>query len=880
MGVSLSMIKLSDGRLASSFDNNAIVITNNFDFYPNKTNTILRGHRDFINTLVEYSSTVLASGSCDMTIMLWNLSTQTNFTNLTGHFDCITSLIRIPKYDLLISGSSDKTILAWYNMNLIHNLTDHTDWVQALAYSPIFPDQFASASLDKTIKIWTINSNANYQFKSVGLSTFTSKITAIKTFSDNSLLIGHQNGLVVQKTDSGVQSLNPLHSDSIIAFSVVNSTFFLSASSQEIKIWTYVSSFQVTSQDSITFQDKKLSALATMHDLIFAGYESGKIEVWNLKKISLANSTSTDSHAQKVTVLKVYQNSFILTGSLDKSVRVWEFSQSKLTLKGSLTTHTSSINAITILKNNQILSSSNDFILLTSIDLTSSTAQFIEIRKISAASLDLLELADGNIFSRASTSRVEIRSKENLNTILFTKDVSTSLAILTSTANVININDNTAETWSIKTLDISLSKTLTDHTDGVSSLGFYQDKYLLSGSIDTSIKVWDFATLTLVKTLSGHSDEVTVLTSLNNGLFASGSLDNTIIIWDKFYVKLYQLKNHEGRINSLINFNQTHMVSASADTSIIIWQTTSTMTHKQTLLGHGRQIEDVTALLNGDIVTASDDFTLKLWNASSNYTNSVDLTAHTNNVYSVTTLKSGYFASSSKDRSVIVWNPNNFSYTQMFGHLRSVICVTNLTDDLLASGSCDRNIIIWDLSIYDIRLTIEGHTDCVNTVAELDSQTLISGSDDGTIRVWQSTDKWISYKQINILNATSSAVNSIATHKLRPNLFASGHNDSIIYIYERNAVGEFNFKKSLTGHKDSILDVKFLNNGNLASCSKDKTIKVWDMNTYECIFSNMDHARSVIALFVLVNGDLVTGSEDKSIKIINTDLYYNKTVIY
>ena len=154
------MIRLSDGRVASSFDDNSIKITSNFNFNKsNLTTQILLGHTDFVNTITELDNNMLASGSCDKTIKIWNLATSKIISTLTGHNECVTSLanVKTDSGDLLISGSNDLSILVWEGTKSIKNLTGHKNWIQSLAYTKQYPS-FVSCSLDKTIKICDLNS--------------------------------------------------------------------------------------------------------------------------------------------------------------------------------------------------------------------------------------------------------------------------------------------------------------------------------------------------------------------------------------------------------------------------------------------------------------------------------------------------------------------------------------------------------------------------------------------------------------------------------------------------------------------------------------------------------------------------------------------------
>ena len=53
----------------------------------------------------------------------------------------------------------------------------------------------------------------------------------------------------------------------------------------------------------------------------------------------------------------------------------------------------------------------------------------------------------------------------------------------------------------------------------------------------------------------------------------------------------------------------------------------------------------------------------------------------------------------------------------------------------------------------------------------------------------------------------------------------------------------------------------------LVSCSEDKTIKMWDFATKECIRTLEGHTDNINCIDMLENGQLVSGSEDKLIKV-------------
>jgi WD40 repeat protein len=89
----------------------------------------------------------------------------------------------------------------------------------------------------------------------------------------------------------------------------------------------------------------------------------------------------------------------------------------------------------------------------------------------------------------------------------------------------------------IRLWDVQTKKekwTLHGHTKRLSGVAFTADsRWLLSGSLDGTIKVWDTTTGSLVRTLHGHTLGVTGVALLSDGRrLASSGLDGTIRVWE------------------------------------------------------------------------------------------------------------------------------------------------------------------------------------------------------------------------------------------------------------------------------------------------------------------------------------------------------------
>ena len=100
---------------------------------------------------------MLASGSKDATIKLWDVTTGKEQATLKGHMDWVTSVAFSPNSKTLASGSRDRTIKLWNVATGKEqaSLKGHTNVVFSVAFSPD-GKTLASASWDKTVKLWDV----------------------------------------------------------------------------------------------------------------------------------------------------------------------------------------------------------------------------------------------------------------------------------------------------------------------------------------------------------------------------------------------------------------------------------------------------------------------------------------------------------------------------------------------------------------------------------------------------------------------------------------------------------------------------------------------------------------------------------------------------
>ncbi|KAJ6063670.1 hypothetical protein N7499_012350 [Penicillium canescens] len=169
------------------------------------------------------------------------------------------------------------------------------------------------------------------------------------------------------------------------------------------------------------------------------------------------------------------------------------------------------------------------------------------------------------------------------------------------------------------------------------------------------------------------------------------------------------------------------------------------------------------------------------------------------------------------------WSP---TLQTLEGHSDRVRSVAFSPDGhTLASGSDDHTIRLWDTATGTHRQTLEGHSKWVRSVAfSPDGLTLASGSEDNAIKLWDTATG----TQRQTLDGYSHVVNSVA---FSPDGFtlASGSEDDTIKLWD-TVTGTH--RQTLEGHSHVVNSVVFSPDGLiLASGSGDHTIKLWDTVT-------------------------------------------------
>ena len=216
------------------------------------------------------------------------------------------------------------------------------------------------------------------------------------------------------------------------------------------------------------------------------------------------------------------------------------------------------------------------------------------------------------------------------------------------------------------------------------------------------MRLWDIGTGSLRNTLTGHTGDVrSVAYSPDGSTLATGSVDSTVRLWEVATSTLRNTLQHTSDVTSVaFSPDGNTLATGSGDGTVRLWEV-ATSTLRNTL-GHTRCVNSVAFSPDGStLATGSVDSTVRLWEVATSTLRNT-LRGHTDWVNSV------------------AYSPDGST--------------------LASAGSGNNTVRLWDATTGTLRNTLTGHTGNVRSVVySPDGSTLGSGSDDGTVLLWQLT---------------------------------------------------------------------------------------------------------------------------------------------
>jgi WD40 repeat protein len=433
---------------------------------------------------------------------------------------------------------------------------------------------------------------------------------------------------------------------------------------------------------------------------------------------------------------------------------------------------------------------------------------------------------------------------------------------------------------SLATLDPCLIRTLQGHIGMVTAVAVTPDGgYIVSGSRDATLRVWDLVTGETKRTLLGHTGPITAVAVAPDGDYViSSSYDRTLRVWDLATGQLKStLCGHIDRISALaVTPDARHIISGSHDRTLRVWDLATGQFESMLRGCRPGSIRAVAITPDGcHIVAGCTDAALRVWNVSTGQLQST-LRGHTNRVSAVAVIPGTcHVISGSHDRTLRVWDlATGQTKSTLRGHTGSIRAVAVTPDGRhVVSGSTDAMLRIWELATGQLKRTLRGHTDMIFAVAiSIDGRCAVSGSHDGTVRLW---DLPIGETE-RTLHGDTARVTAVA---ITPDgrLVVSGSADTL-RVWDLST-GET--ERTLHGDSDRVNALVITPNGRcVVSGWDDGMLRVWGLETGESKRVFRGHTARVTAVAVTPDGQhVVSGSRDRTLRVWNLETGQNKRTL-
>ncbi len=390
--------------------------------------------------------------------------------------------------------------------------------------------------------------------------------------------------------------------------------------------------------------------------------------------------------------------------------------------------------------------------------------------------------------------------------------------------------DGRIHLWSVTTGQ-NLIK-LTGHTGSVRAFSFSPDGItILSKGSDKTVRLWDAITGELLKTLIGYTDDINAVSFSPDGkTIARGNLDTVQLLDVSTGQLLKTLTGSKGYISSLFYASDGKTIVCKSNNTVCLWNV-NTGQLLETLKGINGNYYEISFSPNGKMIAIiGAENTIQLWDTG---TAQLLKTLITDNAHEISFSLDGNILVSNGSNGVQLWDTRTGELVRTLSGISGTIdgahfspdtdtIITSIYDESPADGaflydgrtgelleelsewsglesgmssSPDGNIIamvgyvvkLFDLSNRQHLSTLSGHLvydhcggGTITTVRfSPDGQTVVSGSLDKTIRLWNPKTG----EHLKTLTGHTYAVNSVAFSPDGKTL-ASGSSDGTILLWE------------------------------------------------------------------------------------------------
>jgi WD40 repeat protein len=437
--------------------------------------------------------------------------------------------------------------------------------------------------------------------------------------------------------------------------------------------------------------------------------------------------------------------------------------------------------------------------------------------------------------------------------------------------------------WEWKLLNTRSDRSVSAHTGhngGVVGLAVSPDgRYIASGGADNIIIIWEAASLKPIRQIEGHKRQVNSLDfSPDSRRLLSASADKTLRLWqvsDGAEIRNYNAEFTQGVYQAKFSPDGRRIGAVS-------WEMSAG--NKLPVVGFAKVLDTETGRLvqrfnTDDHPAASLDFST---DGSKLFTGTWGFHIKQHDIHSGQTdwdfdiSNSGYYsavqsvdlspdsqrlAQCGKDNRIRMLDAADGKLLWQIephqGHNAWVNCVRFSPDGKqFASAADDGLLLIWDALTGSRLFTFNGHAEGINRLAWLSDKQLITSSNDGTIRLWDTAQPGDLAFRIGESGPWAAPL----------------HPDGRLMAVT-NSSNKLSLWNVDTGREERLIDTvsaigaAFSSDGRYLAAGADKTVPVYETATGKKLFEGSGHRGRIPGMAWLKSQNLFASAGDRTVRL-------------
>jgi len=854
----------------------------------------LEGHGDAVSCLAfSPDGRTLATGSYDRTIRLWDVATRRLKTTLTGHANWVFSVAFSPDGATLASGGHDKTVRIWDvgTGRQTATLAGHSASVRAVAFAPDgYGSLLASGGADQLVLVWDLRTRA----VRARLEGHKGMVRALSFAPGGATLAtGGEDGEVRlwDTTWGRLRAALAGHSDMVtcLAFSPGGGILATGSLDASVKLWE-----TSTGRERASLQGHLdgVSAVAFAPDArqMATGGFDGSVRLWepaapifspaaclpypgeprslafspdnrSLRAAGLAGVVRWDVKAGSTIPITGKEEATALAAAPDGTCYATAGPAGKVALFDAVSDerlatfegHKGSVRSIAFSADSRLLASGdqNGVVRIWDASARQPLGAFPALaRPIACVQFSpdgrMLAVATGDEreSSPGSVTLWDVGTGRTLGTLDGHARGALSVAFSPDGATIATAGaDGVVRLWDTATR----SPRNTLKYSGCQSVAFSPDgRILASAHQGGDVVLWDARGGRQLGLLKGHRDQVyQVVFSPDGRSLATAGKDRTVKLWSlatRRQTARATLKRDLTPVRS-VAYSPDGRTLAVADGpldaggTVTLWDLAARRP-TATLEGHERGVVTVVFSPDGtSLASGSCDGTIRIWEVATG-TCRHELPGLSGLTELAFSPDGRLLASAGEGNIVTLWDVATGTEASRLTDLRWPVYTVAFSPDgtLLATGGgapdnrpgAEGELKVWDVAKHSVVATLGGHAGAVLAVGfSPDGLELASGGLDETVRLWDVKKA----RGRLAIGGLSNCVQALAYSPDGRMLAWSGRHDGLVSLRDAATGAEV---VRFVGHSALVRGIAFAPDGTgLATGGDDRSIKLWDVPTYE-----------------------------------------------